>query len=443
MEDLKKYFRTFSFSIVAITLLVLTVFLFMYLFGDYVMIKENQVKKIYFADNISPSHQRVIDKFNQLHKNKIEVIPIDLPFEKFSTNERKELLIRYLRGKSDRIDLFSVDQIWVPRFAKWAEPLSNYFSMPEREQLIPQALESCYYKDQLVAIPLYFDIGIMYYRSDILKTFPDYQKIKNEIDSSITWEKFFELGKRFKNKSANPFYCFPASNYEGLICSFVELLESQNQQLFVSDTIKLNTPEVEKALQMLVDIVNKDHLAPKKIVDFKETEAYLYFLNNNGLFLRGWPGFLRWYETNISNMNIANRFEAAPLPHFAGGKTASVIGGWNLMISKYSSNISEVLEFIRFLISEDAQKTFYRYAGYLPVIKAIYDEQPFLNANPELKFYHRLFRTAVRRPFLEKYTRYSDVLANYLNLAIRKELSVKDALAKAQKIINSNDIFIK
>lgn len=443
MFTLKKYFRTFSFSMIAITLLVLTVFMFMYLFGDYVMIKENQVKKIYFADNISPSHQRVIDKFNELHKNKIEVVPIDLPFEKFSTNERKELLIRYLRGKSDRIDLFSVDQIWVPRFAKWAEPLSNYFSMPEREQLIPQALESCYYKDQLVAIPLYFDIGMMYYRSDILKKLPDYQKIKSEIDSSITWERFFELGKKFKKNSGSPFYSFPASNYEGLMCSFVELLESQNEQLFVHDTIRLNTPASEKALQLLVDIVNKDHLAPKEIVDFKETQAYLYFLNNDGLFLRGWPGFLKWYDANIKNKQIDDRFEEAPLPHFAGGKVASIIGGWNLMISKYSSNKNEVLEFIRFLISEDAQKVFLKYGGYLPVLKSIYYEKPFLELNPELTFYHRLFKTAVRRPFLEKYTRYSDVLANYLNLAIRKELTVKDALSKAQKIINSNDIFLK
>jgi multiple sugar transport system substrate-binding protein len=31
------------------------------------------------------------------------------PFQKFSTNERKELLTRSLRSKSDRIDIFSVD----------------------------------------------------------------------------------------------------------------------------------------------------------------------------------------------------------------------------------------------------------------------------------------------------------------------------------------------
>lgn len=36
----------------------------------------------------------------------------------------------------------------------------------------------------------------MFYRKDILEKIPDYQKFKNELDSSITWERFIEL----KNK---------------------------------------------------------------------------------------------------------------------------------------------------------------------------------------------------------------------------------------------------
>ncbi|MEW6703050.1 MAG: extracellular solute-binding protein, partial [Bacteroidota bacterium] len=321
MTKFKTYFRTFYFSIAAITILVLTVFVFMSLFGDYLIITKSGVRKIYFADNISPSHKIVIDRFNKLYKGKIEVVPIDLPFEKFSTNERKELLIRYLRSKSDRVDLFSVDQIWVPRFAKWTEPLSNYFPVPLRNQIIPQALESCFYKDQLVAVPLYFDIGLMYYRSDLLKKLPDYTAVKNELDNFITWEKFIRLGEKLKS-TGNPFYLFPADNYEGLMCSFVELLESQNEKLFVNDSVRLNTRAAEKSLQLLVDLVHKYKLSPTVVSSFKETESYNYFLKNDGIFLRGWPGFLKWYMLNKNSEDAAKQFEIAPLPHFDGGKPA-------------------------------------------------------------------------------------------------------------------------
>jgi multiple sugar transport system substrate-binding protein len=32
--------------------------------------------------------------FNSRNKGRIEVVPVNLPFEKFTTNERKELLAR-------------------------------------------------------------------------------------------------------------------------------------------------------------------------------------------------------------------------------------------------------------------------------------------------------------------------------------------------------------
>lgn len=90
-------------------------------------ISHDKVKKIYYADNISRAHQIVIDRFNEKYEDKIEVVPIDLPFIKFNTNLRKELLARSLRNRNTLIDVFAIDQVWNARFAKWAEPLTPYF----------------------------------------------------------------------------------------------------------------------------------------------------------------------------------------------------------------------------------------------------------------------------------------------------------------------------
>lgn len=442
MSGLKKYVKTFYISIAAITLLVLMVFVFMSLIGDYLLIKESSLKKIYFADNMSPGHWLAVKRFNNLHKGKIEVVPIDLPFEKFSTNERKELLIRYLRSKSDRVDVFSVDQIWVPRFAKFVEPLGNYFPSYQREQFIDPAFESCFFKDQLVAIPLYFDISVMYYRIASLKQLPDYQQIKKDLDNFTTWEKFIELGERLK-KFDKPFYVFPADDYEGLMCSYVELLESQNESMFKGDSVVLTTPKSIKALNLLVDLVNKYKLSPQNVVDYKETESDLHFLNEEGTFLRNWPGFYRWYETFLNRKVPPNTYERAPLPHFKGSKPASIIGGWNLMVSDYSNHKPEALEFIRYLVSEEAQTILFDASGYLPITKNFYNEEKYLNKYPDLTFYSKIIETAVKRPYLELYTRYSDVIAHFLNLAIKNEMSPEEALHKAEQVINSGDIFIK
>lgn len=442
IEQLKKLSNPFYYPIAAIGIFVLVLLLFMYFKEDGLFEQHNLVTKIYYADNISQTHQLLIDRFNKLNKGKIEVVPINLPFEKFSTNERKELLIRYLRSKSDRIDIFSVDQIWVPRFAKWTEPIEKYFSENEKKILIDQALKTCYNKNDLVAIPLYYDIGLLYYNDFVLRKSPNYKSIKKELSNFITWERFVEIGKELKSLGV-PVYLYPGDDYEGLMCSFIELLGSENEDLIVSDSIRLSTPGAEKSLQLLVDLINDSELTSKEVLNFRESECYKKFIRENGLFLRGWSGFHFWYKDIIGPENIFSKYLVAPLPHFKNGKPTSIIGGWNLMVSKYSTKKNEAIKFIKFLVSEESQQTMFENGGYLPINKSVYNNPEFLKKHPDLNFYETVMATGYNRPFLDKYTRCSDVIAHYLNLAMRKQISVKQALSTAERVINSGEFFMK
>jgi multiple sugar transport system substrate-binding protein len=442
---IKKIFggsRTFYFSLAATTVLVASVLLIMFFYGFGIFDYTPTVRKIYFADNISPTHRYLINKFNQLHKDKIEVVPIDLPFEKFSTNERKELLIRYLRSKSDRIDIFSVDHIWVPRFAKWTEPLDKYLTPKEKNELNERVLQTCYFQDKLVAIPLYFDISLLYYNNEQINKLPNALALKSEINNFITWERFIELSTEMK-KSNKPVYIFPADDYEGLMCSFIELLHSQNGNLFDADSVNLQTEKAVKSLQLLVDLVNKYKITPPSVLSYRESESYFQFINDGGYFLRGWTGLHVWYKNNIKDEDVRAEYNFAPMPHLKGSKPASVIGGWNLMLSKQSTKKNEAAEFIKFLISEESQIEMFEKGGYLPIINSLFDNDKFISRNPEINHYKKIIETGVNRPFSEKYTRCSDVIAHYLNQAIKKEITVKEALATAERVINSGQFFIK
>ena len=401
------------------------------------------LKKIYFADNISNALQKVIDTFNEKFKGKIEVVSINLSFDKFSTNERKELLARYLRSKSERVDIFSVDQIWVPRFAKWGVPLEKFLSPQQTDNLLEYAMESCYYEDTLIAVPLYIDIALMFYRDDLLKQLPDYSEVVNKLNNSITWEDFINLHSRLKNNYKN-FFIFQADDYEGLICIFAEMMAQQSVPFIKNGFLNLNTPEAEKALQLLVDFVHKYKVSPKQISEFKENPSYDYYMANDGVFLRGWPGFLSEENKALSlNKTALQYLRKAPTPHFKGSKPGSIYGGWNLMISQYSLNIPEVARFVNYLISDEAQKILFEEGEVLPVLNSIYNDSDYVNKHPELKFYHSLLSKGVHRPFIHDYTNISDILSYYVNLAIRKELPVNEALSSAEKKIKSGSIFLK
>jgi len=113
------------------------------------------------------------------------------------------------------------------------------------------------------------------------------------------------------------------------------------------------------------------------------------------------------------------------------------------MVSKFSERIPEVIKFIKFLLTEEAQIIMYESGGYLPINKRLYQDSAFISKHTELKFFEGLYKTGVHRPFIEGYTNVSDILSYYLNMAIKKEITVDEALSEATKKINEKVILVK
>jgi multiple sugar transport system substrate-binding protein len=398
--------------------------------------------KVYFADRISSAHRKIIDRFNQIHRGKIEVVPVDLPFDKFSTNERKELLARTLRSKSEKLDLFSVDLIWVERFARWCEPLDAYFPEDQRKDIIPLALQSCFSGAHLVAMPLHVDIGLMYYREDVINRLPDAAAVKERLRESITWSGLLQLRQRL-GYTGKPFYIFQADEYEGLVCNYLELVKSRDKTALTSDHIDLDSPAARAALQMMVDLVNREKVSPLKVTQFDELRSYTFMLDNDAVFVRGWPNFVENFRATYRDTFRLNHIRKAALPHFEGTTPTSVIGGWDLMLSKFSARKAEALEFVRFVETREAQQILYESEGFPPVSKPIYEDSIYMASHPDLAYYYKLLKRGFHRPSLVDYTRISDVLSHYVRLAIRKEISVEDALRSASRMSSENKVLIK
>lgn len=437
----KKIITGFNFLLGLVLTLIFALIYYWFSPPDRNTSLKNPTTDIYFADNISPAHQILIDRFNSIYKNQIQVIAVNLPFTKFSTNERKELLARTLRSNSSRIDIFAVDIIWVPRFARWCHPLNHYFSEMELDQILSCGLQSCYVDGKLMAMPLYMDIGMMYYRQDILHSLPSGREIEQKLKQSLTWEEFIRFSKKFP-LDKHPFYLFPADNYEGLMCSFVEGIASQNQSLSDGEALKLTTPAARKSLQLLVDLVHKHQITPKIVVKYDEFQCYIHALKEDGLFLRGWPGFLRHYRTELEDTSKFKFLKMAPLPHFEGGRPAFVFGGWNLMISKHSAKKNEAIQFIKFLQRTENQKIMFQQGGYLPIINSVYHDSLFLSQESELTFFRELMNNGTHRPSLVDYTRFSDIISYYLHRSINNELTVDEALQQASSSIISKQVLI-
>ena len=438
LSNIKRFIvqQSFLFIGFSIVLILLIVLILTQSTFDTINIPLNQVVRIHYADNISDTHLKLINEFNEKYRNRIKVIPINLPFSKFSTNERKELLARSLRSKSEKIDVFAVDIIWGYRFAKWAEKLDSYFDEAFRDRLIDQVMPTVIYKNDLIGMPLNIDIGTLYYRDDLLDDFPDHEKLKAKLTNSITWEELIELGK--KNKDISPFYIFPAADYEGLICSYFELVLNQDRHFFDGNNFDLTRIESRNAVKLMKDFIYKYKFTPSIVNSYTEYPAHKYYLNKNGLFLRSWPTFISDFKKIFKDKYSDKKVKRAPLPHFNGTKPAMVFGGWNLIVSRFSENKSEAVTFIKFMLEEESQKKLFIGNGILPVVKEVYNKANQIEGGKALQYYKEQFKYGVHRPLNIDYTRISSIMSYYIHKALTNEMTVDLALEEATKMIENN-----
>ncbi len=393
--------------------------------------------RIYFADHISEAHKTIINKFNKLNKGEIEIIPIHIPFEKFTTNERKEIISRNLRG-SDGLDIIAIDQIWIPRFSKWGAPLDIYFNENEIGNILPQAISPCYINGHLMAVPIQTDISVMYYRKDLLKKNFSEEVIK-EIQSGkpITWEYLSELNKIKKTKT--PLFIFTADDYEGLVCSYIENLHQLGGKLIENGKLKLTSPASVEALKILKRLFTEG-ITPDTALSFRENSAFRYFAETGAVFNRGWPSLLYDYNSLFADTGQSGNIGIMPLPFPETGTQLYITGGWHIMISANSKKKDESAEFVRYLLSEESQKTLYEKRGHIPVNMKVLNNDSYNINNSDIPFYKKLIEKGTNRPAIENYTKISAIISYYIVRTLKNELDPETALAIAEQKILYDEI---
>ena len=112
-------------------------------------------------------------------------------------------------------------------------------------------------------------------------------------------------------------------------------------------------------------------------------------------------------------------------------------GGWNLMMSKSSTKKAAVVDFVKYLLSDQSQEMFYSKGGHYPVINSFYEDSTYRSRFPEIPMIVDLLKSGVHRPIQENYTKYSKIMSRYFSLAILGKMSVDQALERVRMSIES------
>jgi trehalose/maltose transport system substrate-binding protein len=304
-------------------------------------------------------------------------IGVDLVPSWGSSAEQLYQTSKLLELRANPPDVYLIDVVWPGTLGPDLLDLTPYAGSDVREQL-PALVKNDTVQGRLVSLPFYVNVGMLYYRTDLLKKY-GFQK------PPATWDELSAMSARIQQgerAAGNPdFWGFvwQGAAYEGLTCDALEWQDSFGGGRIIEPdgTISVNNPRAVEAFRKAASWVGT--ISPKSVLSYTETDSLAVFRAGNAAFLRHWSGALS--PSRLDDAPIHGRFDVTLLPAGPHGR-AQAVGGFHLAVGRYSAHPRESAQLVLYLTSSQVQMRRAVNGGYLPTIPRLYAKPELLQVLP-------------------------------------------------------------
>lgn len=378
------------------------------------------------ADPDLPWNEAAVQKFTDATGIKVNIV-----HGENQTDARLQAMRQQFAAQSSDIDVYQIDIIWPGVIAEHAVDLSAAFGDKVKD-FFPGIIEANTVDGALSGIPWFTDAGLLYFRNDMLE--------KYNLQPPTTWTELESSAKTIMDgeNASNPDFTgfvWQGKAYEGLTCNGLEWLVSQGGGTII-DTDRNVTVDNDKAIAAM-DRATKwvNGISPEGVTTYTETETFNIWVAGNAAFARNWPYM---YAGSQDSDAIKGKVGFSPLPKGDDpeDKSAATIGGWSMMVSKYSGEQDAAIEFTKYLVSPELQLSYAIERTHMPTIPAVYDEPALAAASDFIPKMKPIFEGAVGRPSAQTgdlYPELSTVFYQQLNAALSGAKSAADAAAQMKK----------
>jgi trehalose/maltose transport system substrate-binding protein len=346
-----------------------------------------------------------------------------------SANDVLTLFSQYWAAHTPDMDIYQIDVCWPGLAAAHAIDLKKYFDAETMAAFFPRIVENNTVDGRLIGVPFFTDAGLLYYRTDLLEKY-GYKEPPKTWEELAAMAKAIQEGERAAGKPDFWGFVWQGSSYEGLTCDGLEWIYSFGGGSIVEGDgkISIDNPNALKALQTAKSWVGT--ISPRGVTNYKEEESRNVWQSGNAAFMRNWP---YCYALGSSKESaIAGKFSVTVLPKGgSAGKHAATLGGWQLMVSKYSKNPEVAADLVRYLTSAEMQKRDAIELSRLPTRSALYEDKEVLAAVPWFGSLLPVFTNAIARPstiLKADYNQFATIFFNNLNEVLNDEKPAEDAL---------------
>ncbi len=298
----------------------------------------------------------------------------------WTSDDQHQFYVINLEGRSPGFDVMMLDCIWVPEFARagWLTDLTGRLQPDELAPFFPSAVASATYDGRVWALPWNFNVGLLYYRADLLARYG--------LRPPETYEELVEQVRRIRAGERDPKldgYVWQGKQYEGLVVNVLEAFWANGARLLADDgTVFPEPARAADALKFLRGLIETG-VSPAWTTAADEELSRRAFGDGHAIFLRNWPYAMDLFES--SGSAVRGKVAFAPLPGRARGEPgAGSTGGAHLGVSSRSLHPDLALALARHLTSERAQRAIALGAALSPTRLTLYRDPEVVRERPAM-----------------------------------------------------------
>jgi len=295
--------------------------------------------------------EAIAKKFEEETGNKVNFIevPYAQVFDKLS--------IEMASGGSS-YDIASIDVIWIPNFAKFAEPLDDLFTNDVKNDIFPSLLADAQFGGKYVGMPAWANAEILFYQKSLFEDPKEKANFKAkygyELKAPKTWKEFSDMAKFFTRDTNN----------DGEIDLYGTDVKGAVETEWLATVLQAGSPAVvldadnkiiidnqahKNALKFEIDLI-KQEVCPSNVNEVDWNVSQQLFFEGKLAMERFWAHNYRFTPKDsvvYGNVGVA--------PMIAGpGGIGAITGPWFNIIPTTSVNKDVAKQFIQFAFENNA-----------------------------------------------------------------------------------------
>lgn len=293
--------------------------------------------------------QQLIDDWNEREKKADSGYRARLVELPGSADEQRSQLLGALQSGSAAYDVVNLDVTWVPEFAAAGliRPLSRE-DVLDRDH-IESVAETARWGDEVYAVPFNSDVGLLYYRRDLLEA-AGVQR--TDLSAGLDWGQLEDLIEVIDEHPAVGAYqkgwTTQLAPYEGRTVNGVEAFASAAKNFHFTDADGHYDADIAQLTAGVAELRRRTE-SPYTLQDAvhsDEADSLSDFADGRTAFLRHWPYAYRTLHQSFTEGQLG----VAPLPGRA------VLGGQNLAVTEGSQRAGKAIELIRYLTGPESER---------------------------------------------------------------------------------------